>query len=141
MLAVLYINNHIVKVLHFHLGSEKEHMVYKAEGIGIAMVLHMLRTRSRQLTRPLSICSDSQVLLEALGNQCPHAGYYILDKIHNLAKDLHAKQDRLLNRGKHLTTLAEGLIWKGNMKGVIRNRRWYEVRIFGTRSDAVIPRN
>ena len=28
-LAVLYIDNHIIKVLHYHLGLEKEHTVYK----------------------------------------------------------------------------------------------------------------
>ena len=66
---VLYINNHVDKVLHYHLGSEKEHTVYKAEGIGIAIALHMLKSRNRQLSRPPSICSDSQALLNALCNQ------------------------------------------------------------------------
>jgi ribonuclease HI len=117
--AVLYIDNQVVKVLHFHLGSEKEHTVYEAEGIGISMALHMLKTRNRQLTRPLSICSDSQALLKALGNQRPHAGHYILDRIHDSAENLHAKQDSLLNRAERIETLAEGREWKGRTKGVI----------------------
>jgi hypothetical protein len=106
--AVLHIDNLVVKVLHYHLGSEKEHTVYEAEGIGIAMALHMLKTRNRQLTKPLSICSDSQALLKAPSNQRSHAGHYILNKIHDSAESLHAKQDSLLNRSEHLETLVEG---------------------------------
>ena len=117
--AVLFINNHIAKVLHYHLGSEKEHTVYEAEGVGIAMALYMLKTRNRQLSRPLSICSDSQALLKALGNQRPHVGHYILNKIHDLAEQLHAKKDGLLNGDEHCIALAEGRVWKGNTNRVI----------------------
>jgi hypothetical protein len=106
--AVLFINNRVAKVLHFHLGSKKEHTVYEAEGVGIAMALHMLKTSNRKLSRPLSICSDSQALLKALCNQRPHVGHYILDKIHDLAEELHAKQDGLLNGDERRTVLAEG---------------------------------
>jgi ribonuclease HI len=118
-LAVLFINNRVAKVLHFHLGSEKEHTVYEAKGVGIAMALYMLKTSNRQLSRPLSICSDSQALLKALCNQRPHRGHYILDKIHDLAEELHAKQDGLLNGDEHRLALAEGQVWKGGTNGVI----------------------
>jgi hypothetical protein len=57
--AVLYVNNCITKVLHFHLGSKMEHTVYEAEGVGIAMALHMLKTSNRQLSRPLSMLRQS----------------------------------------------------------------------------------
>jgi ribonuclease HI len=117
--AVLYVDNRVDKTLHFHLGSDKEHTVYEAEGIGIAMALHMLKARNRQLTKPTSICSDSQALLKALRNQRPHAGHYILDKIHNAAEGLHAKQDGLFNRSERLESLAEGREWKGRTSGVI----------------------
>jgi ribonuclease HI len=117
--AVLYIDNRLDKTLHFHLGSDKEHTVYEAEGIGIAMALHMLKARNRQLTKPISICSDSQALLKALRNQHPHAGHYILDKIHDAAEGLHAKQDGLFNRSERLESLAEGREWKGRTSGVI----------------------
>lgn len=79
---VLYIGNCVAKVLHYYLRSGLEHTVYEAEGIGIVMALYMLKARNKQIVQPLSICSDSQVLLKALGNQCPHAGHYILDKIY-----------------------------------------------------------
>jgi ribonuclease HI len=117
--SALFINNRVAKVLHFHLGSEKEHTVYEAEGVGIAMALYMLKTSNRKLSRPLSICSDSQALLKALCNQRPHAGHYILDKIHDLAEELHAKQDGLLNGDERRAVLAEGRVWKGSTNGVI----------------------
>ena len=83
------------------------------------MALYMLTTRNRQLVKPVSVCSDSQALLKVLSNQHPHTGHYILDKIHNSAESLHAKQDGLLNRSERLETLAEGRVWKGNTNGVI----------------------
>jgi len=117
--AVLYVNNQVAKILHYHLGSEKEHTVYEAEGVGITMALHLLKSRNRQITRPISICSDSQALLKALDNQRPHAGHYILDKIHDLAEELHAKQDGLLNRAERREMISSGRTWKGKTKGII----------------------
>ena len=117
--AVLYENNRVAKTLHYFLGSEREHTVYEAEGIGIVMALHLLKNRNRQITRPLSICSDSQALLKALDNQHPHPGHYILDKIHDLAEDLHGKQDGLLNRADRRVAIEAGLPWKGRTKDVI----------------------
>jgi ribonuclease HI len=83
------------------------------------MALHMLKARNRQLTKPLSICSDSQALLKALRNQRPHAGHYILDKIHDSAEGLHTKQDGLFNRSERLESLTEGHKWKGRTSRVI----------------------
>jgi hypothetical protein len=40
--ALLYIKEQLVKVLRLHLGSDLEHTVYKAEGVGLAMGLHLL---------------------------------------------------------------------------------------------------
>jgi len=94
-------------------------MVYEAEGVGIAMALYMLKARNRQLSRPLSICSDSQALLKALSNQRPHPGHRILDKIHDFAEELHAKQDGLLNGDECRIVLAEVRVWKGSTNGVI----------------------
>jgi ribonuclease HI len=116
--AVLYEGNCIIKVLHYHLGSESEHTVYDAEGVGIVMALHLLKTRNKQLICPTSICSDSQALLRALGNQRSHVGHYILDKVHDLAEDLHVKQDGLINSVERREALAEERSWKGRKRGV-----------------------
>ena len=79
---VLYVNDQVDKVLHFYLGSEKDHTVYEAEEVGIVMALHLPKEMNRQLKDLASVCSNSQLLLKALYNQHPHAGHYILDKTH-----------------------------------------------------------
>jgi hypothetical protein len=83
------------------------------------MALHLLKTRNKCIVKPLSIHSDSPVLIKALGNQCLHAGHYILDKVHDLVEDLHTKQDGLLNRVERLEALAEGYSWKGRTRGIV----------------------
>ena len=112
-------DNRIVKVLHYHLGSESEHTVYEAEGVGIVMALHLLKARKKQLNLLTSICSDSQALLRALGNQRSHAGHYILDKVHDFAEDLHVKQDGLINSVERQEALVEGRSWKSRKRGVL----------------------
>jgi len=106
--AVLYINDNVDKILHFHLGSKRHHTVYEAEGIGIVMALHLLISRNRQIAGPFSICSDSQALLKVLDNQLPHAGHYILDMIHDFAEKLHSKQDGLFNRVDRREAISSG---------------------------------
>ena len=71
-------------MLHYHLGSNTKHTVYKAEGVGVAMALHLPKLRNRQLTHCTTICLDSQALLLALDNQCPQ--FMILPKIHMPSK-------------------------------------------------------
>jgi ribonuclease HI len=93
-------------------------MVYEAEGVGIIMALHLLKARNKRLNLLTSICSDSQALLRALGNQRSHAGHYILDKVHDFAEDLHAKQDGLINSVERREALAKGRSWKGRKRGV-----------------------
>ena len=40
--ALLYINDRLVRSLKFYLGTSLEHTVYKAEGVGLLMGLHLL---------------------------------------------------------------------------------------------------
>ena len=80
------------------IGSALEHRVYKAEGVGLVMGLHLLNGLNHQLTQTTVMGTDSQAVIRALGNRKSHAGQYILDAIHNAAEQLHAKQDRLINR-------------------------------------------
>jgi len=49
-LAVLYKGENVVKVLRHYLGSDKCHTVYEAEGVGVAMGLHLLNGLNRKLT-------------------------------------------------------------------------------------------
>ena len=111
--ALLYIKERLVKVLRVHLSSALEHTVYKAEWVGLVMGLHLLNGLNRQLTQTTVMGTDSQVVIRALGNQKSHAGQYILDAIHNTAEQLHAKQDRLINRKDRTWEIENGCNWIG----------------------------
>ena len=99
--ACLYINDHLARSLRFYLGTSQEHTVYEVEGVGLILGLHLLHSLTRQLTHPTILGTNSQAVIRALSNQCPHSGHYLLDTIHLAAEQLHAKQDSIINRAKH----------------------------------------
>ena len=117
--AILYIKDKEVKVLQHYLGTDKKHTVYKAEGVDMAMGLHLLVSLSHQMNYIMAIGSDSQALVKALDNQWPHAGHYILDKIHDMVECLHAKQDGLINQEEKEAVIQAGDSWKGKTNGII----------------------
>jgi ribonuclease HI len=116
--ALLFINNHLSKTLHYYLGTEREHTVYEAEGVGLAMGLHLLKGLSRQFTHSAALGTDSQALIKAFDNQQSHAGQYILDNVHQAVEQLHAKQDGLFNRVERAAVIRSGGVWTGRTKGV-----------------------
>ena len=117
--AILYKGDNIINSLRYYLRTDKQHMVYEAERVGISMGLHLLIGLNRKLNDMVIMGSDSQALIKAIKNQRPHTGHYILDEIHNAAEKLQAKQDRLFNRGEQAQAAREGVTWKGRAKGVI----------------------
>ena len=117
--ALLYINNRLMKSLRFYLGTPTGHTVYKAEGVGLLMGLHLLNSLSCQLTFPTILGSDSQVAIRALGNQQAHSGQYLLNAIHLAAEHLHSKQDGLINRAEQQHLLDAGESWEGKRKGIV----------------------
>jgi hypothetical protein len=96
--TLLYIKECLVKVLQVHLGSTLEHTVYKAEGIGLVLGLHLLNSLSCRLMHTTMLGTNSQAVILALSNQKSHSGQHILDTIHQSAEHLQAKQDCLINR-------------------------------------------
>ena len=50
--ALLYINDCLARLLRFYLGTAQEHTVYKAEGVGLILGLHLLHRLTHQLTHP-----------------------------------------------------------------------------------------
>ena len=106
--ALLYINDRLARSLRFYLGSPTKHTVYEAEGVGELMALHLLTSLNRQLTAPTILGSDSQAAIRALGNQSAHSGQYLLNAIHLAAKQLHSKQDGLINRAERQRLLEAG---------------------------------
>ena len=117
--ALLYINNHLARIIRVYLGTTKEHTVYEAEGVGLIIGLHLLNGLSRRLTHPTVLKTDSQAVIKALKNQCSHLGQYLLDTIHQSAECLHTKQDGLINGNERCQALAEGIQWKSRPKGVV----------------------
>ena len=105
--------------LKFYLGTSLEHTVYKAEGVGLLMGLHLLNGLHRQLTVPTILRSDGEEAIRALDNQRVHSGQYIFDVIHLAAKFLHAKQDGLINRVERQRQIEAGKVWSGNHKGIV----------------------
>jgi ribonuclease HI len=117
--ALLYIGECLVKVLRLHLGSAAAQTVYKAEGIGLLLGVHLLKGLSRLLTHATVLGTDNQAVIKALDNQTPHAGQYILDAIHKTAEELNAKQDCLINHKERARAIDTGNEWVGRTKGVI----------------------
>ena len=117
--AILYLKNCLIKSICFYLGSDQEHTVYEAEGVGLIMGLHLLSTLHSRFIHPPILGSNSQVVIRVLDNQQMHPSQYIIDKIHQLVENLHRKQDRLINCGERELAISEGKDWIGRPKGVI----------------------
>ena len=117
--ALLYINNCLARSLRFYLGTAQEHTVYKAEGVGLILGLHLLHGLTQQLTHPTILGTNSQAVIRALGNQHSQSGHYLLDAIHLTAECLHAKQDRIINRVECTQAQTTGELWKGDTRGMI----------------------
>ena len=117
--AILYLKNRLMKSIRFFLGSDQEHTVYKAEGVGLIMGLHLLSTLHSRFIHPTVLGSDSQAVIRALDNQWSHPSQYIIDEIHQSAENLHRKQDGLINRAERELATSEGKDWIGRPKGVI----------------------
>ena len=118
-ICMLYINNWLTRALRFYLGKQSEYTIYKAEGVGLLMGLHLLNGLSSQLTFSTSQGSDSQAAIRALGNHWAHSGQYQLNAIHLAAEHLHAKQDGLINKAEHQQLIDTGKGWKGCQRGIV----------------------
>jgi hypothetical protein len=78
MATLLYVNECLVKTLRIHLGSSKEHTVYEAEGVGLAMGLHLLNRLSCRLSHTTVLGTDTG------GIQYPQWGPCCAIKWHHL---------------------------------------------------------
>jgi ribonuclease HI len=102
-----------------NIGTDDCHTVYEAEGIGVYMGLCLLTSLGGRIRGAAILGTDSQALVKATENQRPHAGHYILDKIHTAAERLHMKQDKITNGQERSQRIREGRRWTGRKKGVI----------------------
>ena len=95
-IVVLMLNDTVLCSLHYHLGKETEHTVYKAEITAVILALHLLMQIEQDL-RKVTIGVDNQAILLGLKNQCSKPSHYLLDKVHDALEDFQVKQVR--NRG------------------------------------------
>ena len=59
-MVVLYKKDNMIKLLHYYLGTNKQHTVYEAEGVRLAMGLHLLNGLNRKLNQMVIRGTDSQ---------------------------------------------------------------------------------
>ena len=97
--TVMMVNGMEIQMLHYHLGSEMKHTVYKAEAITVILALHTLTTLKRKLKK-VTIGTDNQAVLMGLQNQRSKHSNYLLDKIYNMMEDFQVMQKQ--NRGRQV---------------------------------------
>ena len=95
--AVLYNNGIVIQKLQFHLGPDTTHTVYKAELVRIILALFLLTRILQAILTTIIIGLDNQAAIQALNSQLAKPSHYLLDLIHDSAKRLHQKQDKLCN--------------------------------------------
>ena len=66
---------------------------------------HLLSSLNSKFTHPTILGSDSKVVIRALDNQWLHPS---LDNIHQLAENLHKKQDGLINHVEREAEITDG---------------------------------
>ena len=66
--TILYLKDQLIKMLHYYLGTDQEHTVYEAEGVGLVMGLHLLSSLNSRFTHPTILGLDSQTVIRALDN-------------------------------------------------------------------------
>jgi ribonuclease HI len=96
--ASLWYNGVKKKTLRFHLGNIDEHTIFEAEAVGVILALHLLNGLSRKVDEAL-IGLDNQAILQALQNQQPKPGHYLLDKILDLTEDFQMSEARKHGKG------------------------------------------
>ena len=116
--ASLYQGNMLQKSLTFHLGSELDHSVYKAEIVGMLLSVHLLNSLSHCLLNP-TICLDNQLSIRALNNLKPYPAHYLLDHMHNAAKALKEKEQLKANGNSERLFLH--IIWTPGHEGIPEN--------------------
>lgn len=97
--AVMMRNGTVLRTPKYHLGSETDHTVYKAEATAEMLALHMLTGLKK---KKATIGMDSQAVLVRLSNQMSKPGHHLLDEIHDALEDFQVTQFA------HLGSLPDG---------------------------------
>jgi hypothetical protein len=76
--ASLYINGRLYKTIQYHLGSSKYYGIPEAKLVGEILATHLLITTQRQFDTA-TIAPDNVGTIQAMQNQHPRPGHYLLD--------------------------------------------------------------
>lgn len=75
-------------ILHFHLGTDSEHTIYKAKLVGMLLAIYLIDTKEHSATFCL-IAVDNQATLKAFTSDMHHPGHHIVWEFLNLANCTH----------------------------------------------------
>jgi ribonuclease HI len=100
------------RVLHLHLGPEKEHTVHEAELITILLGMHLLKTETHK-GRTAAIAYDNQAALKAFQSNLRSPGHHIARQI------MHAANTELKNKSSRKLKLT--LRWTAGHEGIVEN--------------------
>jgi ribonuclease HI len=78
--AVMKRGSIMKKTLRFHLGSDKKHMVYEGEIVGMILVAEMIH--NTPCTEKISLGVDSKVAIQAANSSIAGPGHYLMDLFH-----------------------------------------------------------
>jgi ribonuclease HI len=110
--AVLTRPGKLHQILHFHLGPENEHMVPKAELIGIILALNLIKTEKKKSTS-IAIGTDNQATIEAFQTNLRNA-------VHNAAREILCLGN-MLQKQTHGKSFALMLQWMAGHVGIPGN--------------------
>ena len=79
--AILRRGGETKRSLKFHLGIEKDHMVFKGEEVGLILVAELLRGERR--TRKVSLGIDNKAAITAARSHKAKSGHYLMDHFHH----------------------------------------------------------
>lgn len=79
--AVLYRNGRAKTTLHYQLGSQRHHMVYEGEGVGVILGVKLISKEWGIWSA--TIYTDNQATIMATQLTKPNAGHHIFDALHD----------------------------------------------------------
>jgi ribonuclease HI len=100
------------QTIHFHLGTENEHTVHKAELVGILLGLHLISTERKGGTTS-AIGVDNQAALKVFHSNLRKPGHHLTREVLHLAYQIQNKR----KRSKYILTLR----WTASHKGIEGN--------------------
>ena len=68
------------RIKRFKVGTAKQHEVFEGEAVGLVMAMDMVREEKK--VREVSIYTDNQAAITAMGKEVPESATHIIDMIH-----------------------------------------------------------